>query len=149
MEDWLGIVLGILFILGPALLEKGNRKKKRGQRRERQLPQEVYGPEPVLRPEMTESQLPEIRPVYVPVPPEEPMTFPEETVSSEPVARESAAPDKDVSVPDRGNRNFKICSFYLKIYLSLQKKESCSGAGFFFIFYKRISKIISCPRFIM
>lgn len=105
MEDWLGIVLGILFILGPALLEKGNRKKKRGQRHERQLPQqeEVYGLEPVLRPEMTESQLPEIRPVYVPVPPEEPMTFPEETVSSEPVARESAAPDKDVSVPDRGN----------------------------------------------
>ena len=105
MEDWLGIVLGILFILGPALLEKGNRKKKRGQRHERQLPQqeEVYGPEPVLRPEMTESQLPEIRPVYVPVPPEESMTFPEETVSSEPVARESAAPDKDVSVPDRGN----------------------------------------------
>ena len=44
MEDWLGIVLGILFILGPALLEKGNRKKKRGQRHERQLPQqeEVY-----------------------------------------------------------------------------------------------------------
>ena len=31
MEDWLGIVLGILFILGPALLEKGSRKKKRGQ----------------------------------------------------------------------------------------------------------------------
>ena len=25
MEDWLGIILGILFILGPALLEKGNR----------------------------------------------------------------------------------------------------------------------------
>ena len=74
MEDWLGIVLGILFILGPALLEKGNRKKKRGQRRERQLPQEAYGPEPVLRPETTESQLPEVRPVYVPVPSEEPMT---------------------------------------------------------------------------
>ena len=90
MEDWLGIVLGILFILGPALLEKGSRKKKRGQRHERQLPQqdEVYGPEPVLRPETTES---------------EPMTFPEETVSSEPVARESAAPDKAVPVPDRGN----------------------------------------------
>ena len=80
MEDWLGIVLGILFILGPALLEKGNRKKKRGQRHERQLPQQAYGPEPVLRPETTESQLPEIRPVYVPVPSEEPMTFPEETV---------------------------------------------------------------------
>ena len=75
MEDWLGIVLGILFILGPALLEKGSRKKKRGQRHERQLPQqdEVYGPEPVLRPETTESQLPEVRPVYVPVPSEEPM----------------------------------------------------------------------------
>ena len=72
MEDWLGIVLGILFILGPALLEKGSRKKKRGQRHERQLPQqdEVYGPEPVLRPETTESQLPEVRPVYVPVPSE-------------------------------------------------------------------------------
>ena len=69
MEDWLGIVLGILFILGPALLEKGSRKKKRGQRHERQLPQqdEVYGPEPVLRPETTESQLPEVRPVYVPI----------------------------------------------------------------------------------
>ena len=112
MEDWLGIVLGILFILGPALLEKGNRKKKRGQRRrkkkrgqrrERQLPQEAYGPEPVLRSEMTESQLSEVRPVYVPVLSEEPMTFPEETVSSEPVARESAAPDKAVPVPDRGN----------------------------------------------
>lgn len=108
MEDWLGIVLGILFILGPALLEKGNRKKKRGQRHERQLPQqdevyEVYGPEPVLRPETTESQLPEVRPVYVPVPSEEPMTFPEETVSSEPVARESAASDRAVPVPDRGS----------------------------------------------
>ena len=105
MEDWLGIVLGILFILGPALLEKGSRKKKRGQRHERQLPQqdEVYGPEPVLRPETTESQLPEVRPVYVPVLSEEPMTFPEETVSSEPVARESAAPDKAVPVPDRGS----------------------------------------------
>lgn len=103
MEDWLGIVLGILFILGPALLEKGNRKKKRGQRRERQLPQEAYGPEPVLRSEMTESQLSEVRPVYVPVLSEEPMTFPEETVSSEPVARESAASDRAVPVPDRGN----------------------------------------------
>ena len=105
MEDWLGIILGILFILGPALLEKGSRKKKRGQRHERQLPQqdEVYGPEPVLRPETTESQLSEVRPVYVPVLSEEPMTFPEETVSSEPVARESAAPDKAVPVPDRGS----------------------------------------------
>ena len=105
MEDWLGIVLGILFILGPALLEKGSRKKKRGQRHERQLPQqdEVYGPEPVLRPETTESHLPEVRPVYVPLPSEEPMTFPEETASSEPVARESAAPDKAVPVPDRGS----------------------------------------------
>ena len=104
MEDWLGIILGILFILGPALLEKGNRRKKRGQRHERQLQQEeAYGPDPVLRPEMTEAPLPEIRPVYVPVPSEEPMTFPEETVSSEPVARESAAPDKAVPVPDRGN----------------------------------------------
>lgn len=107
MEDWLGIILGILFILGPALLEKGNRRKKRGQRHERQLQQEeAYGPDPVLRPEMTEAPLPEIRPVYVPVSSDEPALGSEEVVLQEEQAVQQpvrhtldAVPEKKEAVP--------------------------------------------------
>ena len=116
MEDWLGIILGILFILGPALLEKGNRRKKRGQRHERQLQQEeAYGPDPVLRPEMTEAPQSEIRPVYVPVSSEESVFSSEETVLQDgrpvyltpdtvqeresPQPMSQALPDKQAAVP--------------------------------------------------
>ena len=103
MEDWLGIILGILFILGPALLEKGNRKKKRGQRHERQLPQqeEAYGPDPVLRPEMTEVPQPEIRPVYVPVSSDEPVCGSDEVVLHDEQAVQQPAYQILDTVPER------------------------------------------------
>ncbi len=62
MEDWLGIILGILVIIGPALFDKKNRKKKDGKR------------------SRTEVQQPDTGPVYVPVSSEEQVPVSEEIV---------------------------------------------------------------------
>ncbi len=74
MEDWLGIILGILFILGPALLDKKSRKKKSGKMRQPHQPPYVEAPEEMEAPQS------EIRPVYVPVSSEESVFSSEETV---------------------------------------------------------------------
>lgn len=71
MEDWLGIILGILVIIGPALFDKKNRKKKDGKRSR---------PPYMESPEMTEVQQPDTGPVYVPVSSEEQVPVSEEIV---------------------------------------------------------------------
>ena len=100
MEDWLGIILGILFILGPALLDKKSRKKKSGKMRQPHQPPYVEAPEEMEAPQS------EIRPVYVPVSSDEPVLGSEEVVLQKEQAVQQpvrhtldAVPEKKEAVP--------------------------------------------------